>query len=573
MRLPFLSSTLAAVLAAGLVAGDAPLAQADLPDIARTVRRLEASPLGRAWNDAALAPWRTWVKDAMEQEATAMGVDPLAVLLGAGAAQVRLDRLGATADHAPDVAMHAYLALGATTAAAWKPVGELLAREGAPAQVAGLLAAFAMPSDPIPVTIGHTGQALVALVGGAAMPSALMARRSEDDAVVEVGDYAGVMRGIGAIQRTFIMKEIAQMKAHGHQHVHGFEVELIKMHERSLVGQEQVLRLAPDLFAPFTLTARVQADGIRERWTQRGPGAMAPTPADRALLARLPDATLMAMAIGLDGAAMWKAYGPAMLIMAGGAIPGEGPIDPQQVAAMADGFLAQAGITQTLAQLIGSVRGTALVAVTPAAPFPAVTIAIPRSAGLDQALGVLLQMGGMALPKPGEVLPIPIPDTPLTLTIGGDAGHLVASTDPAIIDRWVAGTKGGLLASAAAKRAAAVAPADAMIVGFSDTPALLRLVPGFLAMAPMPAVEKARAQQAILRLAGDCSTGWMWSGISGGHRVTEMQGLVGGLPLLVLGGAAIGYIGSSRSMGQMQEMPPPLPVVPPLLVIPPPIGP
>ncbi len=519
----FLSLGLVLGLAVRLMAGDPPMIQVDLPDIAATMRRMESGLPARIWNDPTMAPWRKEAERAIHYMNSAMEFDGFSPLRMARAAQIRVDRFGTTAAQVPDVGGHAWLIHGATVAAMWAPIGRLLKRDGTQIAINGLLTAYDLPCQPIPVILGRSEDALLALVGGANMPTRTRNPAGADDLVIRLGDLAGLIRGFIELDQAASLRRLRWMNPEQQQHG---DIAARQQHRtRALLARlDELRRAATDAFAPITLAVRVMPDGFRERWSQVARGPASGKGADRALIRRLPDSTLMVVAAHVDGGAFWQDYGPALLQVPGMFDQAFVVRTPEQIAAMIDAELAELGVMHGLAHLLGSVRGTIVVALTHDAPSPAVTVAVPRSAALDQALSVLLQRSGYPpLPPAGQARSLTIPGFPLPMAVGGDAGHLLVSSDPAIVDRWISGTTGTLLDSVAAKRAAAYAPADATLFGFSDTPAVLRVLSGGIPMIGWPELAEPGIQRLVMRLAEVVATGWVWGGISGGERVLETQ--------------------------------------------------
>jgi hypothetical protein len=275
--------------------------------------------------------------------------------------------------------------------------------------------------------------------------------------------------------------------------------------------------------APLTWDATLVPEGIRERVRQDiiQPGVK---PADRTLFSRLPENTLMALAVGIDSNALWTAIEPAVLIAMAKEHPG---ITREQVIAAVEQQVTGSGLHLSFAELTAGINGTVLVAITPGAPFPAITVVLPRSKAIDQAVHLAATMHQIELPAEGSSGPLAIPNLPLPISLIADPHYWVVTSDPALPTVWNAGGK-GWSASPAMTLALAKAGPDAALIGASDTPAVLRTAGGFLALVPFSeAKDKQMAAVLLARAAAAASTGYLVGQQLGKTWEMQARGLLG----------------------------------------------
>ncbi len=261
-------------------------------------------------------------------------------------------------------------------------------------------------------------------------------------------------------------------------------------------------------------------------------------PVDRAALARLPAGTLLALAVGVDGDAAWDSAGEALLDLRAAAMA-------EPVGLLRDRInrdLAEAGIGLGLSELVRALSGTVIIAVTPGTPLPGISVLVPRTTGTTRLVEGLAGRAGMTVPPVGSLLAIPLPaQVPVPVTLAGDAGHWLLTTDPQFAERFIAGQPGGIERAPAAAEALRQAPADASIIGFSDTPALLRTLTALLPLdRRLPPAQRRLLSVLGERLAASASTGWLWSGVRGGGQAMELRGLTGTVALAPIVGLASG---------------------------------
>ncbi len=254
--------------------------------------------------------------------------------------------------------------------------------------------------------------------------------------------------------------------------------------------------------------ARCNTTGLHETWRCDRPWAGA-VPVDRSVVAKLPPTAVLALAIGVDGPALAAAQ-PALVRDLLTELLG-GDVDP--------------------ASLLAGMHGTLAIAIAPGLPIPAVTLAIPRSPGLDARLGSLCKDQGMDPPVDGGHTVISIPDLGLPLTVARDSTHWVVSTDLMAAATWGAEGAGGLDA-APTWAVLATAPADAQVLAISDGPGVLRMAAqwapqGLNLVGNLDMAEKGAITRMLSKLAAKAGPGWCWIAPADGGWQADIQGLGG----------------------------------------------
>ncbi len=285
------------------------------------------------------------------------------------------------------------------------------------------------------------------------------------------------------------------------------------------------MRSFDHLLEPLTWELTLVPEGLHERIAQKiiYPGVL---PVDRSLFAHLPGNTLAALALGFDSKTSWKEFEPMLLKLA--TDQGQ-PVTSAQLRTQLEQSLSAAGLPLTPDQLFDSLIGTVLVAVTPSAPFPGVTIALPRSAGLDLLLRQTLTTRLMVeAPADGMSAALPIPNLPIPITLIADAKYWVLTSDQMLATTWFTSSDNSFSTSPALKTALAKASADAFLIGASDTPAVLRTLGGFLPLMPIQdAKDKQTITVLLARASGVASTGYLLGQHKNGGWEVESRGLLG----------------------------------------------
>ncbi len=510
-----------------LSAGEAgPLVDLSLSDGAKLIERWNASIYGKLWNDPALAHPRSKLMDKLAEIEAGIGFAPTDALSKLTAGGLRV-LPGAGADAAkPGPLKPVVLMQGDLGDFAAKLAQVIMTANGNPAavKIPGAADAFAIPGQ-------QTTIARFANVFQVAVDGALTDLKPWQPAAT--GDADMVARFDGA-RWTDLMAQQAAGQANA-------------------ANATEMMAFARRHSGMMDLHLSLTAEGMREHIVSSVP-PLGTLPADRALLARLPAETLMVLAIGIDGGAAWKELRRPLMSML--AMP-LGAADATAAEKAIDQRLQNQGLNLTLSSLIEGAKGTALLAVTPGTPFPAVTLAMPRSPAFDQVFGLLAQMLQVAAPTDGTAIALPIPNLPVAVQLAVDRTHWLISSDAALPQTWLAGSPGGFADAPAGKAALTNAPAQSHVIGASNTPAVLRTLAGFLSLAlnanpNLDGKDKQAIMQGIARAAATASTGWLALSTDGQRTVIDDRGLIGMGPLIAFGVIA-GLTAGSRQAAAQNE--------------------
>lgn len=473
-------------------------------DGAQLIQHWDGSIFAKVWADPSAAPLRGKWTEAQKDAVDNLGFDPLAAL--AVMKGMQLQFLGMAAEKKPRI-------LAQADFGAFAPkVMALLAKDAgklAPKQVAGADEALGDDDG----VIARFGSVIVAAAGTDPKPAALAGAAAADLAADLDGQRLvdAIAAGIPAEGKAEFDKLVKQMKPY---------------------------------LGIWTYRGDIVAEGIREHvaGTVPSPGVQ---PADRSVIARLPATTLMALSWGFDGKSYWKAGGEALLNQLDERMHPGAPLGSEATAQEIGASLAGMGVNASLQQVVEGFTGTGLFALTQGAPFPALTLALPRSAATDQLVDVGLKMMGNAAPAEGQSTPIMLPNVPVPITMLCDKMHWVVTSDPMLAATWSSGQPGGFADTPAAKTLFAKAPAHSYLLGASDTPAVLRTVQGFLGLAlgandSLTPEQKQAINNALLRLAGNASTGYVYGAADATHSEMEVRGLIGAgiVPAMAFGAVA-----------------------------------
>jgi hypothetical protein len=507
-----------AALAAGEPAAPAPVVLR-AADGAELVKAWDASLYAKVWADPAAAPLRQAWTDAMQQAQAELGFDPIAALMQMRGFEARF--LGMAGKDTPRV--HIRLALGEFAAPVFALMkkaaasGEAKQVEGADEAWGDAEGSFARFKDVLVIAV-QTPHKPAAPAG--ASPAAI-ALDLDAKALVEAVAPA------------------------------------VPEHEKAQF--DQVIDGLKPLLGRWTYRGDIVPEGIRERLEGdvATPGTQA---VDRSILARLPASTLMTAAYGFDGAAYWTATGQTLLTQLDAVMHPFQQTGADATAQEIEAALAMLGVQGGLKAVVEGLSGTSLIAISQGMPFPALTIALPRSASTDALLAFGLGQIGAQPPAEGQSTPIEIPGAqiPVAITLVRDAKHWVLTTDPMLAGSWPSGQPGGFADTAMAKTLYAQAPAGASLLGASDTPAVLRTAQGLLGLVLMgnedlTPDQKQAINGAILRLSQIASTGYVWSATEGNRSSAEVRGLVGAAVVPIAVGATVAAVVARQQADMMAE--------------------
>jgi hypothetical protein len=474
-------------------------------DGARLMQRWDDSIYAKLWNDRALQATRAKVAEQLDKIEKELGFKPLDLLAALKSCDIKLDDLvmrdGQNAltgkANPPSARMSMQLDVGDFAAKLFSLIREKSPEAPVVATVAGAdeaLTTNPTSDKPDHVTIARFGSRLIVAMNQDHPPAIYTVKTDDADARVTV-DYRALIAA-------------AAKASQDHKQQANFAV--IKMLDQFLTPLQWEMTLVPE--------------GVRERISQnrRQPGVR---PVDRTLLNRLPATTLMAVAFGIDSKDYWNVLEPVVLEAA---VQQGTAITHEQLVSQTEQALKKMGLAVTFADLTTAIDGSILLAVTPGAPFPALTIAVPRSKTVDQLVRFAATNLQWEIPADGASSPVAIPNVPLPITLIADPGYWVVTSDPSLATTWNAGGP-GWSESAAGKLALAQAPEGTYMIGASDTPAVLRTAGGFLALIPFnDAKDKQMATVLLARASAAAATGYLVGHHKGkDHWEMEARGLFG----------------------------------------------
>lgn len=511
---------LACLLGAAMAADEPPMMSISLPDGARLIQRFEASLYAKVWNEPRLAELRTRLAEALKPIEDKLGI-PLIELLRATRGvdgQISTFVPGANMTKAPPLSLRGDFGPHAATLMR-------LIREsdnpGTAITVPGANEALQSRDKKTGKAeqeiIARFGNRLVLGNGDLAGVAARPALAPSDADLVMTMDYGPML---AALERGDLDPAMAKSFAS--------------------------LQRMKHLLAPIQWQIWLDQEGIRERITQEAepPGTM---PAERGLLSHLPGNTLMAFVMGFDGNAWWKILEPLALDEAkkqqGKDVTGE------ELRTEADKGLAAAGIPLTLTELVDGFNGSLLIAATPGSPFPAVTIAFPRSPAVDKLMAFGAKSLMQELPAEGAIANLALPNLPLPISLIADKTHWIATTDALVASNWTTPPAAdNFTTSLAGKQALERAPEGSYLIGASATPAVLRTLAGFIPLIPGGDDPKAKQLITVLvaRLASQAAPGYVFGRVGGGRNEFEARGLLGMGVVPIIAAIAIPNLLESR---------------------------
>ena len=310
----------------------------------------------------------------------------------------------------------------------------------------------------------------------------------------------------------------------------------------------------PNIGRDYIYDATIVPEGVLEHFSQQ-PAAPLGAPVDRSVLGQLPGTTLLCLGYGVDGKLLWKTnHDMWMADYAMTLTKQQGhPVSPAEAEEQINKMIAEMNVPVTLQQAVEGLTGTMLLAIGQGIPVPTVTLALPRSKALDALVDYGLKLMNVETPAEGASAMLPIPNVPVSVNLIRDAKHWVLSSDPSVTTGWSTGQAGGWADSPAGKLALAKAPESAVLIGSSDTPAVIHAVSGYLGMY-LSTQKGAQAEQsqlllvALNKLAAIASTGYVYTATAAAPSATvsESRGMLGVIGLPVLAGLAA----YPRAMGE-----------------------
>jgi len=478
--------------AASLAAVDAPLVSVTVPDGARTRERFNASIYGAIWNDPAFAPMREKLLTAMDEPAEDIGFAPsqvFAQFVGASAEVIGVQ----AGEKKPFPLVRFQLDVGPLSepifAAMQKSDGDLT-----PIMVAGANAAFANATDPEVPAVARFGTR----IAGSNIPG-------EPPAMAPIPGHESDWATTIDFKRLFA--QIAPL-----------------LKDKELENFNAVRPLLDTYLGVATYEGRIIETGMWERSHLDAP-CMWLTPVDRSQIDRFPTTALNALAVGLDGPALWDF---TQEILAVAAQQENRTVD--ELIAEANADMARSGMTHTLPQLIQGLTGTWAFSVTPSAPFPAVSVCTPRSPVIDDLFTYALAQQALTPPEIGSSIMVPLPGMPIPIVIARDARAWLITSDSLFVNDWLTGTGGGFMTSPAAQLALEHGGDGALVLGISDTVATLRTFSPFIGLGmgqmPIDAEIKRTVTTLLQRAVQKAKTGYLVVKPEDEGITMEMQGLL-----------------------------------------------
>ena len=240
-------------------------------------------------------------------------------------------------------------------------------------------------------------------------------------------------------------------------------------------------------------SVRIQENGILELLTMDYTGDPIPGAVDLSIFNALPKECLLVGAVQSNSAFMQAQFEKAGM-----------KTDPavQQV----DRMLAPLGITYL--ELLSSFDGTIAMAITPAAPFPALSIFIPRSEKLDQFIGNLLTQIQVPVPADGTPTALPIPNMPILVQLGKNDSHWVLSSDAMHMQGMLTKAEASFGDGPLAELLKQQAGEQCWAIGAYDTQKILTLIMQYMAFIPDPQI-KMQLGDLIMKLQQRVGPGYM----------------------------------------------------------------
>ncbi len=508
-----------------------PVLSVTVGDGARLIKRFENSLYAKLWNERSMEAMRQKTDDWLAEIEKTSGVNPLDVVKALRSCDIQISKFTIPQTDADPLSPKAVIQAPEPAIIAQADLGDyaeklmaLILKSGDDSEritIPGADEAIGNKEGKEPAgkySIARYGTRLVLGANQAQPPSPYSITAEEADVVISI-DY-----------KRFISEMAAQTQDQEQKAVLD-----------SMQKMEQFLQ-------PFTWDVTILPEGIRERMTQANsyPGLI---PVDRTLFAHLPANTQMAYTMGIDSKAYWDVLEPVLIDL----LANQGtPLTQAQIQKQVEDTIAQFGLQLNYDDVKNILSGTILMSVSPGAPFPSVTLALPRSKALDALIGIGAGMQQIVLPEEGNSAQINLQNVPLPITVILDKSYWVISSDPQIATAWSA-QDGGWSNSPAVKTVFEQAPNNAVILGASDTPAVLRAAGGFLPFIPFTdAKDKQLATVLLARSAGAASTGYIFATSSSEKWTVEARGIMGfGVVPIVTAIAIPAILKSTESSNEM----------------------
>lgn len=259
-------------------------------------------------------------------------------------------------------------------------------------------------------------------------------------------------------------------------------------------------------------SVQIQEHGILEHFFMDYSGEPIPGVVDLSIFEALPKECLLVGAMHSSGAFMKKQMQEA---------------DVEADPAMRQIDMLLQGFGTSYVDLIGGINGTVAFAVTPAAPFPALSVFLPRSPEVDALLSGLLAQINLPVPADGTPMALPIPNMPILVQLGKNESHWIVSSDAmhmqGLLQKTAASFAEGPLSVLLQKQAGEQCSA----IGAYDMQKIAALVMQYLAFVPNPEI-KMQLSDLLLKIQQRVSPGYMVVNQVEKGFTYRAEGLLGG---------------------------------------------
>jgi hypothetical protein len=308
--------------------------------------------------------------------------------------------------------------------------------------------------------------------------------------------------------------------------------------DKNTTALMSVMKSVDNFLNTIRYEGTISEKGFLETFSQGNtyPGLI---PVDQTILSRLPLNTLAAYAFGFSSKPYWDIFEPVMLE----SMAQQGmSLTSKQIEENILAALKEKNIDLTYDDIKNSINGTLLIAVSPGAPFPSFTVAVPRSIALDAGITYAAELFQWKLPNDGMSESISFPNVPLPMSLLRDKSHWIISSDPLISTAWFA-HDGGWANSTAVKTALSQCSTNTCAIGASDTPAVLRAAAGFLPLIPFSDPKHKQMVTVLLaRAAQAAGTGYLIADVTPESWTMRSHSIVGVGMVPILSGALVAFV-------------------------------
>ncbi len=231
-------------------------------------------------------------------------------------------------------------------------------------------------------------------------------------------------------------------------------------------------------FDQLTHSVTIKEAGLLEEIFYIGPEKSGLKAVDPDLLKRLPAHALLAGAFGINGSDLWKEQLRNILDIVAKQDPNK---SADEIIQEVNNLLNLMGIDSDLSSICAGIDGTFFFCVTPSAPYPALSIGVPRSPSLDAVIeALLLARFNIMRPPQGSIESINIQAgiPPIQLSLSED--YWMISTDIVFTKKWLNNQSGGWDQSPSGQAAIGKGLDGAFLVGGMDTQQIVKIARSLL---------------------------------------------------------------------------------------------